>query len=73
MFCVRYDPFARQSLHRECWPNAGVDGLTVRECAWCGQRPARLYSYGLVTDWRTEHSGRLFCNLKCREAYVGEK
>ena len=52
---VRWDPFARQSLERVCFAQDGN-----HSCSWCGQLPARLYSYNGL-GW--------FCNLSCFDSY----
>lgn len=61
---MRRDPFARGNLDRECEPNSDAHA----SCAWCGQKPRRLYRY----IWNDDASGtrrstwsELYCNLSC--------
>ena len=65
---VSRDSFARGEYVRECHPN--TDGHR-RECQWCGQSPARLYTYTWETDgmFGTWRSSKLFCNLGCFHSY----
>ena len=68
---VARDPFARGEYVRETWLNRKYGAIGGLRCQWCGQQPARLYTYTWQSDdshssWR---SRELFCNLACRTAY----
>jgi hypothetical protein len=65
---IQHDGFARQSLRRECTP---TNSKGVHSCSWCGQRPKRLYVYGVESDGGKFHAYNMgqFCNVKCFRAY----
>jgi hypothetical protein len=70
---VRHDPFARGALQRFCFANTHPAHRLA--CAWCGQQPARLYTYLWWSDGhmapRVSGSGPdTFCNLACHDAYA---
>ena len=64
---MRRDSFARGEYERVCH-GAG-------DCAWCGQRRPRVFSYVWVTDSlcrtteRAHSNARTFCNFSCFEGY----
>ena len=62
---VARDCFAKGEYHRQCHGPG--------ECAWCGQKRARLYSYQWDSDGschRPDHSrAEHFCNLECFRSY----
>jgi hypothetical protein len=75
---VRRDPFVRGEYKRfvqgnRSWIYGQCDRLHLNwGCDWCGQKPARLYSYVWWADDKPEpmdDSGRWFCNLSCFETY----
>lgn len=69
------NPFTHEEHTRECIANKPVrfsgtlsrpitsTGDIVRDCDWCGQKPARLYRYD-----GDKHS---FCNRQCYTSFHG--
>jgi hypothetical protein len=60
---MRRDPFARGAYERVCHGQG--------ECAWCGQKRPRVYSYVWVSDddnasrsWK-HRAAKLFCTFGC--------
>ncbi len=65
---VQRDPFARGEYERVCIPNR----LQTLDCAWCGSKPPRLYTYQWQRDDRPEPASRQlkrFCNYRCFESF----
>jgi hypothetical protein len=67
---VRHDAFARGGFARTCHGPG--------ECAWCGQKRTRVYSYVWVSDGALDGQPRIFvrhqadqvfCNFDCFESY----
>lgn len=66
---LSHDPYARQSLIRQCNGRQG-------ECAWCGGRSGNglTYRYGVQGDSlyaRPNFSPRVFCSVQCWRTYNG--
>ena len=73
---VAHNPFARGAYARETHSNPYTYGSTPNlktlSCTWCGQSPARLYTYTWQRDDKGDdhfRNGLRFCNLKCHNAY----
>ena len=56
--------------HSEHWRQSVPNADRRADCAWCGQRPARLFRYG---EGRVPAriTGPLFCNRTCARSYAG--
>ena len=65
---MRRDPFARGEYARLCHGPG--------ECAWCGQKRPRVYSYVWVRDDRTQATtadhrrAKTFCTFDCFTVYL---
>ena len=59
-----------QKLIRNC-VGKGSDDYPYSGCDWCGERPRRLYIYGAPAN--LPYNSRMFCNLKCYQAFCGKR
>jgi hypothetical protein len=68
--CVRHDPFARGGFKRKC--------RGPGDCAWCGQKRKRVFTYVWVSDGALDgqpnifirhQANHAFCNFSCFESY----
>lgn len=59
-----------QKLIRNC-VGKGSDDYPYSGCDWCGERPKRLYIYGAPAN--LPYNSRMFCNLKCYQAFCGKR
>jgi hypothetical protein len=67
---VHHDPFARGAFKRT--------SLGSGECAWCGQKRKRVFTYAWVSDGALDgqpsvfvryQATHVFCNFACFEPY----
>jgi hypothetical protein len=67
---VRHDPIARGAFKRT-WHGPG-------ECAWCGSKRKRVFTYVWVSDgaldgqpsiFNKHQADSFFCNFSCFESY----
>lgn len=67
---VRHDPFARGAFKRTC--------RGPGDCAWCGQKRKRVFTYVWVSDaaldgqpsiFARHQANRVFCNFDCFHSY----
>lgn len=56
--------------HSEHWREDIDNRAGTMDCAWCGQKPARLHRYG---EGRTPNppKGPMFCTRSCARSYWG--
>ena len=68
--CVRHDPFARGGFKRTC--------RGPGDCAWCGQKRGRVFTYVWVSDgaldgkpsiFVSHQATHAFCNFQCFNSY----